>query len=250
MEKKFFGNYLVAFSLLLLAACGGGGEKDSTKDNNGADNEKSEQQKPQKTTEPETFLGEISGPCGVLDDEEWTSTDSFIFRNTIDFGALEYDVDLLSAGGNYIATHDNAGGSSVESEAIAFEMLHRCEGAELLKIETEVSYQDPSGKITDILVKIDGRKVGVSVTRAFAYQRDYTLDDAEKLLEKKLSALPLSMENAVKSDRWERSMLSIIAVDSTAADQIEAAFALASAELKGGAIIMMTVSEGNDDFIY
>ncbi len=245
--------YIGLLAVCLLAACGG--EKEKGNENNAADKQadaKTDAKTDSGNKDPDGPLagfGTISGSCWVLDDEEWLSDKPFLFRNSIDFGTAEYDPALLSSGGNYIATHDNAGGSSVESEAIAFEMLYRCEGAEFLKGENEVAYQDDGGKITDILVKIDNRKVGVSVTRAYV-PGAYTLEDATRILKKKLADLPLSMANAASFDRWERSMLSVIAVDDAAADQIEAAFAQLSADIKGDAIIMLTVSNGNDDFIY
>jgi hypothetical protein len=70
----------------------------------------------------------------------------------------------VSAGAQEILAEGTAGGSSGYSEAFAFEVLHRCEGAELIKSETEIVYDTP-GALTDILVRIDGMPVGVSVTR-------------------------------------------------------------------------------------
>ncbi len=195
-------------------------------------------------------IGSVTGPCGVLDDEEWLSDAPFIYINTLDLGDAGYDISLLSEKGQYIANAENAGGSSVPSEAIAFEMLHLCEGATFLKDEVEVIYDQKEGGITDILVEIDGRKVGVSVTRAFAYQREYTLEDAEKILKKKLTALPIAMSNANEVDRWEKSILSVLAYDANSAAQIKAAFDIASAELKGDAIVMVTVSDGDDSALY
>ena len=68
-----------------------------------------------------------------------------------------------------------------------YEVLHRCEGADLLKTEMEVTYTDPSGKLTDLLVDIDGAKIGVSVTRAVGWPRDdpYTVESAQNILEQK-----------------------------------------------------------------
>ena len=43
----------------------------------------------------------------------------------------------------------NAGGSSDNSEALSFDILHRLFGAELLKAEMEVKYINSVGKKTD-----------------------------------------------------------------------------------------------------
>ncbi len=119
-----------------------------------------------------------------------------------------------------------------------------------MKIENEVAYRDANSKLIDLLVQIDGRKVGVSVTRAYNYQAEFSLDEAERILTKKLAGLSQSRESAAEEDCWERSMLFIVAVDEAAADQMEKAFALASPEDKSDVIVMMTVSEGNDGFLY
>ena len=70
-------------------------------------------------------------------------------QNTIDFGDNPYDTSdyaLLTAGGQEIIDDGNAGGSSLYSEVFAYEVLSRCEGAMLLKTETEVIYDDPKEK--------------------------------------------------------------------------------------------------------
>ena len=113
-------------------------------------------------------FGAISGDCGVLDDE-LTSPEPFYFVNRLDFADDVFDAEdlvLLTEGGQRLMDTENAGGSSTVSEAFAFEVLHRCELATLLATETEVHYTT-TGKMTDLLVEIDGLRVGVSVARAY-----------------------------------------------------------------------------------
>ena len=50
------------------------------------------------------------------------------------------------------------------SETFAMEVLARCDGAELIKTETEIGYDPPSSKKTDLLVSFDDVRIGVSVT--------------------------------------------------------------------------------------
>ena len=85
----------------------------------------------------------------------------------------------------------NAGGSSVESEALSFEILKRFFNAHLVKTEMEVAYFPMGGSITDYVVMIFGSVVGVSVARAMKYGNDdmFTLEDATKLLNKKLKGI-------------------------------------------------------------
>lgn len=63
----------------------------------------------------------------------------------------------------------NAGGSSVESETLSFELFKKYFNATLLKTEMEVSYFPEGGSITDYVINLFGCSVGVSVTRAMKH---------------------------------------------------------------------------------
>jgi hypothetical protein len=205
---------------------------------------------------PLAGFGTISGACGVLDSCDWGASAPLLFRNTVDFGLTAFDAGLLSADGQEVISDGNLGGDSVESEAIAVDVAGRCELSALLKTEGEIVYLDVAGKKTDELLEIDGRKIGVSVTRALTF---VTPDDLcgvpdptamEDLLVDKLSDLPLSAANADPVDAWERSALAILACDPAHGDAIEAAWATLDPAVKGDAIVLLTVTEGEDDFIY
>ena len=63
----------------------------------------------------------------------------------------------------------NAGGSSLTSEALAFELLARTFGASLQRTELELHYRRGS-KMTDFAIEIfGGYQLGVSVTRAYKW---------------------------------------------------------------------------------
>ena len=205
------------------------------------------------TSGPLSGVGKLSGACGVLDDTEWKSTKPFLFRNAIDFGAATFDWTKLSAGGQKIWKEGNLGGSSVHSEIFAHEVLYRCELAKLLKTESKITYTNTNGKKTDMLLNIDARKIGVSVTRAFHYPptNPYTQAEAKTLLDKKLADLPKSKANATPGDAWTRSILHVLAYNKQHADMVQAAWSKqVSATTKGDAILMLTVTDGNDAFIY
>lgn len=197
-------------------------------------------------------MGEIAGQCGVLDDDEWNASAPFLFRNAIDFGTEGLVESELSAGGAEILADGNLNQGSLLSEVVAYEALYRCELAELIKSEGEVDYVDPDGKKTDVLAWIDGRKVGVSVTRAYHYPPSdpYTVAEATVLLNSKLADLPLSAANAEPHDAWERSMLHVVAYDASYADSIESAWAAIDDAVRGDAILVVTVTDGDDAFIY
>lgn len=197
-------------------------------------------------------FGMISGSCGVLDEPVWSASDSMIFRNAIDFGAAAFDYAALSEGGQEVWDDGNLGGTSLHSEVFSYEVLYRCELAELLKTEGEILYQDISGKKTDLLVLIDARKVGVSVTRAFKFPpgSTYLFADAYALLSDKCADILLSAENADPADAWERSMLHVLAYDADHADVIETAYAALDATLLESTLLVVTVTDGTDDYIY
>lgn len=204
--------------------------------------------------EPLPGFGELMGDCDVLD-TELTDTQTHFFRNTLDFQMDAYDMSdfmLLSMGGQEIIEDGNAGGSSLLSEVFAYEVLYRCEDAVLLKTETEVAYTNPMGKITDLLVEIDGEKVGVSVVRAFAFPFEdlYPIEEATRILDKKLSDIGESTANVAAEDRWSKQILSVIAYKQQHADQIRAAYDQLDASLKADTILYVTATEGEDRPLY
>ena len=140
----------------------------------------------------------------------------------------------------------------MNSEVTAFEVLHRCEIAFLIKSETEITYIDDGGKKTDMIVEIDGQDVGVSVTRAFHWppEEPYTEPEAYDLLSDKLSDVLLSAANADPSNAWDYTILHVIAYDGSYADQVEAAYTTLPDGLKDDTAVVVTVTDGNDDFVY
>ena len=205
---------------------------------------------------PLSGFGEITGACGVLSPAELTDESPYLYVNHLDMGDDPYDdedLEFLTAGGQEIWSDGNAGGSSIYSEMFAYEMLCRCELAILLKTEMEVEYQVPDSKITDLLVEIDGNKIGVSVTRAVGWPRDapWTTDQAVVLLEKKLDGILNSSAAVAPGDAWTKQILHIIAYADQHADAIQAALAEdIGPELTADTIVIVTVSDGDDGFLY
>jgi len=196
-------------------------------------------------------FGDISGACGILDQTVWSSTDSVLFRNAIDLGVADFDYAALSVGGQKVYDDGNLGGNSLHSEIFSYEVLYRCELADLLKTEAEILYLDTGGKKTDLLVFIDSVKVGVSVTRAYYYwPGPLPYADAYSLLVDKCADVLLSADNADPVDAWDRSVLHVIAYDAPDADVIETAFAAMDATMVADTILLVTVTDGNDEYIY
>lgn len=197
-------------------------------------------------------FGELSGACGVIDTEIEDPLPSR-FDSAIAFERpfTEADAPALTDGGREVLADGNAGGSSLLSEVFAFELLGRCEGAALLKTETEIVYDQP-GAITDLLVEIDGEKLGVSVTRAigFPFDAPYTVEQATDLLEEKLADILVSSANVSDEDRWRKQILAVLAYAPGHAESLAAALAALDPAVRADTIVWILVTDGPDDFVY
>lgn len=199
-------------------------------------------------------FGLITGECGEIDMTEIESANPFVFVNAIDFEMDPYDpadFERLSPGSQKIITDGNAGGSSLYSEVFSYEVLFRCEDAQLLKTETEITYTT-MGKISDLLVDIDGYKLGVSVTRAVSFPRDepYTVQRASDLLEGKLEDVLVSSANVSPEDAWTKQILHVIADRNEHVLSLRTAWEAIDAAVRADTIVVVSVSEGDDDFLY
>ena len=199
-------------------------------------------------------FGTLSGMCGILQQMQLTGPTPELFTDTFTFQRAYMDPadrPLLTPGGRRLAETPNAGGSSGLSEIFAYEELARCEQAALLKTETEIVYDTP-GKITDLEVSVAGHKIGVSVVRAFAYPlgQPYTVALAMPLITRKLQDIQASSMNVSAADRWEKQILAVLAYDTQAADIVAQVWASADAMTKADTVVIVSVTEGEDLFIY
>lgn len=206
-------------------------------------------------TGPSPGFGEISGLCGFLELGVRQQLEPIMVLNGINFDDDPYDEEdllLLTQGGQEIISDGNAGGSSLLSEVFSFEVLARCEQAELLKTETEIVYDDPAGKKTDLLIRVGQSVLGVSVTRAVGFPRDdpYTVETAQSLLEQKLSGVNSSSANMSEEDSWSKQILHIVAYADEHAASLETAYPLLSDEIRSDTVVIVTVSYGEDEFLY
>jgi len=136
----------------------------------------------------------------------------------------------------------NAGGTSIHSEMLSFEILHRCFGATLEHTEMEIDYWPSGSKKTDYSCRIFDSVIGVSVTRAMKYNGEFTRADARFLLEKKLKGIIVSSENVVTYHRWEKQILHVWASEFYIAEVLETEFAELHSDIKHNTILMVTIS--------
>ncbi|MEZ4398511.1 MAG: hypothetical protein R3B06_00725 [Kofleriaceae bacterium] len=203
---------------------------------------------------PVPGFGAIAGQCGVLTLAELDGTTPLWFQGDLTFDNSYDDPaerDQLTPGGQHIVSIPNAGGSSVLSEVFAYEWLARCELADLIKTETEVVYDVDSKKV-DLTVDIDGRVVGVSVTRAMTFPigAPYTLAAATTLLDRKLDDIQLATAAVSAADRWTKQMLVVLAIDPQHAQVAMEAWNALDAPTKDDTILIVAVTNGDDLFIY
>ncbi len=210
------------------------------------------------TTQPEActpseILGTLSGSCGIVRTLLTSPSPSFEKNALVFVGGETYDKASLSDGGDTIYDTPNAGGSSVESEVMSFEVLHACECATLLKTETQIAYYPAEGgpaSITDILVKIDGKNVGVSVTRAYKpSNQSYPDTDVKALLEKKLEGINVSSARVKPADKWVKQILHVFTANKAASDAVARVLPTIDASLRSNTIVLLTQTTGGG-FIY
>jgi hypothetical protein len=128
--------------------------------------------------------------------------------------------NTLGRGAARLLSTPNAGGSSIYSEALSVELLSRLLGVNLFKTEKELVYQYPeeddnggSGPILDYACHYMTSHhqlltLGVSVTRAMAYNRHYTRQDASRLVNHKLRNMIKSSQGIVNT-RFDRHILHV-----------------------------------------
>jgi hypothetical protein len=201
------------------------------------------------------ILGTLaSGACGVISSELTQATPS-LENNLLVFVMGEtYDKASLSPDGQRMFDTANAGGSSTESEVMSFEVLHYCEGAKLLHTETEIAYQPPddsgANTITDLEVEIAGKKVGVSVTRAYRPANQTLADaDVKALLEKKLEGINRSSMRVLPQDKWVKQILHVFSVNKAATDAIGRVWKTIDAAIRADTIVLVTQTTGGG-FVY
>jgi len=160
------------------------------------------------------------------------------------------DTMNLSAGGLKMLNTPNAGGNSVWSEVLSYELLRATYGAQLRRTEMEIEYW-PASKITDYSVTVLGRHIGVSVTRAInfldlskKFKAPFTSADAHRLLCKKLFGV-LASSNATV-DKWEKQILHIWTTSKTAARLVVQEYYQVDPTLRADTVVVVTLAKNAD----
>lgn len=197
------------------------------------------------------ILGTLDGKCGEVRALLTSPSPALVTDHLVFVDGEVYERAALSAGGQTMYDTPNAGGSSEQSEVVSYEVLHYCEGASLLKTETQVTYDTSKpGAITDILVQIDGKKVGVSVTRSYKpSSQTYTDEMVKDLLEKKLKGVNESSSRVLPADKWVKQILHVFTANSDATAAVERVYPTIGSDLRADTIVLLTETKGGG-FIY
>ncbi|ELT98438.1 hypothetical protein CAPTEDRAFT_177615 [Capitella teleta] len=139
----------------------------------------------------------------------------------------------------------NAGGSSIVSEVLSYEVLLRCFGAQLLKTEMEVCYWPTGGSITDYTCRMFNTDLGISVTRAMKYHGLYTSFDAERLLMKKLKGV--NQSNKTSLEHWAKQVLHIWATSKHVASVLIRTYNRIPKKLKANTVLLITVARNTQE---
>lgn len=243
-----------AFAAVLLAAACGGSPEPAAPDAPGGDDVDAAVDVDGSPDAAPAGFGTLGGMCGVLAQMDLTGDAPQLFRASLTFERAFVDPDdrpLLTEGGQRIRSSPNAGGSSIFSETFAYEELDRCEGARLLKTENEVVYT-MDGKKTDLMVEIQGTKLGVSVVRTFGYPlgTPYTLDQATTLIGRKLRDINASTMLVSEADRWEKQFLAVLAWDDATVETVYEAWQGLDAATRADTQVVVVATHGEDVFIY
>lgn len=165
-----------------------------------------------------------------------------IVRNTLKMppSVKSFDDLHLTEGGERIKNLPNAGGNSVASEVLSFELLRCMCGAELLRTEMELEYFPFGGKITDYSIELYGLHIGVSVTRAMKYNGIFNDEDAKRLLTKKLYGVNES--SRLVCQPFHKQILHIFCTHEYIADVLERVYATLDPELQSTTLVVLTIA--------
>ncbi len=218
----------------------------------------SEEAQPRDSGLPEAgpygdVLGTLSGSCGVVRTKLQEPTPSLELQRLTFSAGESFGPASLSEGGKRMLATPNAGGSSIESEVMSFEILRYCEGAKLLKTETEIQYlslDSGAGNITDNLLEIDGKKVGVNPIRIYRPSNIALSDaDVKKDLSDKLTSIKRSSERVAPADKWVKQIMHVWTANAAATAAVQRVYPTIDASTKADTIVLLTETTGGG-FLY
>lgn len=150
---------------------------------------------------------------------------------------------------------ENAGGSSHLSEALSIQYMQDRFGISKFTLEMEVTYKFYGCSMCDYLMKTKCENIAVSVTRAMQYIDPilYNLEDALRLMRKKLYGLIVARNGVTKLCNFQKSILHVWCQSSHIAEQVFNAYTIILLEIdKDDPIreVMIILSVCSSEWIY
>nr|XP_006824230.1 PREDICTED: AAC-rich mRNA clone AAC4 protein-like [Saccoglossus kowalevskii] len=102
----------------------------------------------------------------------------------------------------------------------------------------EVAYFPYGGSITDYTCQIFNTKLGVSVTRAMKYKGEFDIEDAEKLLNKKLNGVINATKNSLED--WSKQILHIWSTSSHVTNTVIKAYNGLPSTITSNTVVLIT----------
>lgn len=148
-----------------------------------------------------------------------------------------------------VINEPNAGGSSWISEALSVEVLNRCLGACDVVTEMQVEYFFSNCKKVDYVARLPGRsgrrsdRCGVSVTRAMGFpsESNFSLEDANHLLLKKLQGLVVARSCISEAHSFTQSLLHVWCASNRIAELVRQAAETMLSDFPGGESIVVWI---------
>ena len=187
------------------------------------------------------------------------STDKHLYKNCVFIDRIRIESPPYLNHHSYRAlTSPNAGGKSTVSEALSIQYFIDHYNASSVLIEKEIEYWIDY-KIVDFVCTLNNQRVGVSVTRAMffpkakhignpSYPQEYTIEDARKLIRKKLYGLIIARNGACNKHSFYKSILHIWCQTRKIADLLKQAYSELdiddfNLDVKGVVSVILTVCE-------
>lgn len=140
----------------------------------------------------------------------------------------------------------NAGGNSIVSEVLSFELFKKYTNARLLKTEMEVQYWPEGGSINDYVMLVFDSIIGVSVTRAMKFMSDeFSVQDAELLLTKKLKGISQSTKNTLI--KWDKQILHVWVTNEQTSVSLLTAWSNLDYALKTNTVVLITIAKNSNE---
>jgi hypothetical protein len=186
-----------------------------------------------------------------INDEEFTSF--LVFCDSYTLPSLNCIHKRMFRAAKKSLLVDNAGGGSQLSEALSIHYFSERFHARRFVFENDIEYWIQY-KMADFLCSIEGRRVGVSVTRAMGFPspENFTEEDANRLMYSKMHGLVIARSGVSERHEFSVSILHCWCQTERIASLVKKAYEKVVMEDESNTLyqVIVLLSICPDDFIY